>query len=128
MTRAGRFAFLRFVAVGIVNTIVGLATVLAASTWLGANAFSANGAGLLTGFIVGYQLNRLWTFRNSRAVKITAPRYLLAFALAYAINLAILAFALRAGLHPVLAQGAALAGYSLAFFLLCRVMVFPAEE
>lgn len=128
MTRAGRFAFLRFAAVGIVNTIFGLATVLAASAWLGANAFIANGAGLLAGFIVGYQLNRLWTFRSSRAVAMTAPRYLFAFALAYSINLAILAVALRLGLHPILAQGAALAGYSLAFFLLCRVIVFPAEE
>lgn len=128
MTRGGRFAFLRFAAVGIVNTIVGLATVLAASTWLGANAFFANGGGLLAGFIVGYHLNRLWTFRSSRAVTMTAPRYLFAFALAYSINLAILAFALRIGLHPILAQGAALAGYSLAFFLLCRVIVFPAEE
>jgi putative flippase GtrA len=128
MTRDGCLAFLRFVAVGIVNTIIGLATVLAASTWLGANAFIANGAGLMAGFIVGYQLNRLWTFRSSRAVAMTAPRYLFAFALAYSINLAILAFALRVGLHPILAQGAALAGYSLAFFLLCRVIVFPAEE
>lgn len=128
MTRDGRFAFLRFAAVGIVNTIVGLATVLAASAWLGANAFIANGAGLLAGFIVGYQLNRLWTFRSSRAVAMTAPRYLFAFALAYLINLSVLAFALRIELHPILAQGAALAGYSLAFFALCRVIVFPAEE
>jgi len=128
MTPAGRHAFLRFVTVGIVNTVVGLATVLAASEWLGATAFVANGAGLLAGFFLGYQLNRLWTFRSSRAVAMTAPRYLLAFALAYSINLAILAFALRTGLHPVLAQGVALAAYSLAFFLLCRVIVFPAEE
>lgn len=128
MTHDGGFAFLRFVAVGIVNTIVGLAMVLATSTLLGANAFIANGVGLLAGFIFGYQLNRLWTFRSSRAVAMTAPRYLLAFALAYSVNLAILTIALRVGLHPILAQGAALAGYSLAFFLLCRVIVFPAEE
>jgi putative flippase GtrA len=128
MTNAARMAFLRFVGVGVVNTMVGLATVLASSEWLGANAFVANGAGLLAGFIIGYQLNRLWTFRSSHAVVMTAPRYLLAFALSYSVNLAILAFALRAGLHPLLAQGAALAVYSLAFFFLCRIIVFPAEE
>jgi len=128
MTPAGRHAFLRFITVGIVNTVVGLVTVLAASEWLGATAFIANGAGLLAGFVLGYQLNRLWTFRSSRAVSITAPRYLLAFALSYSINLAILAFGLSAGLHQVVAQAAALAAYSLAFFFLCRVIVFPVEE
>ncbi len=128
MTATERLAFLRFVAVGIVNTVVGLATVLAASAWFGANAFVANAAGLLAGFIIGYQLNRLWTFRSARAVAMTAPRYLLAFGLSYSFNLVLLAFALRAGMHPILAQGVALVAYSLAFFLLCRLMVFPAEE
>jgi putative flippase GtrA len=128
MRSAGPMAFLRFVAVGAVNTIVGLATVLAAGQWLGANAFLANGAGLTAGFVIGYQLNRLWTFRSSGPVAMTAPRYLLAFVLSYTINFAILVFALRAGLHPVLAQGAALASYSFAFFFLCRIMVFPAGE
>jgi putative flippase GtrA len=128
MTSASRMAFLRFVAVGVANTVVGLAMVVAAGEWLGANAFVANGAGLLTGFVVGYQLNRLWTFRSSRAVTTTAPRYLLAFMMSYALNLGILALALRAGLHPILAQGAALAAYSLVFFALCRIMVFPVAE
>lgn len=128
MTATGRGSFLRFIAVGLVNTAIGLATVLAASGWLAANAFFANGAGLAVGFAVGYQLNRLWTFRSSQAVAMTAPRYLLAFALSYGTNLAVLALGLRAGLHPFLAQAAALAVYSLAFYCLCRVIVFPAAR
>lgn len=124
MTSADQQAFVRFVAVGVLNTIVGLATVVAASEWLGANAFFANAAGLMAGFVLGYQLNRLWTFRSARVVSTTAPRYFFAFVLSYLVNLAVLALALRAGLHPILAQGAALAAYSLIFFVLCRVMVF----
>lgn len=128
MTSSAQPAFLRFLTVGVLNTIIGLATVVAVSEWLGANAFVANAVGLLTGFVLGYQLNRLWTFRGSLRVSNTAPRYVLAFALAYSANLAILGLGLRVGLHPILAQGAALAVYSLIFFVLCRVMVFPAAR
>ena len=127
MTTEDRFTFLRFVAVGLINTIVGFAIVIAAIEWLGANAFVANGAGLATGFVVGFLLNRAWTFRSDRTIAATAPRYLLAFALAYSINLGLLALALRAGLHPWLAQGVALATYSVAFYCLCRFSVFRAE-
>jgi putative flippase GtrA len=128
MTSADQLAFLRFGTVGVLNTIVGLATVVVASEWLGANAFIANAAGLLSGFVLGYQLNRLWTFRGSRSVSMTAPRYVLAFVFSYSVNLGILALGLRAGLHQILAQGAALAAYSLIFFVLCRVMVFPVAK
>jgi putative flippase GtrA len=125
MTTGSRTTFLRFVTVGVLNTTVGLATVIAASEWLGANAFIANAAGLLAGNSLGFQLNRLWTFRGSRSDSMTALRYILAFIFSYSVNLGILALGLRTGLQPILAQGAALAAYSLIFFVLCRVMVFP---
>ncbi len=128
MMDGGNLAFPRFVAVGVANTVVGFATVLTASEWLGANAILANAAGLLAGFLLGFQLNRLWTFRGSRPVAMAMPRYLLAFALSYAINLGILTLALGAGLHPWLAQAVALAAYSVVFFCLCRLIVFPAAR
>jgi putative flippase GtrA len=127
MTTPDRRAFLKFVAVGVVNTAAGLATVFAADRWLGAKAYVANAAGLAVGIVIGYQLNRLWTFRGSRGGTNAPLRYLVAFAAAYAINLAILRLALDADLPALPAQGAALAAYSLVFFLLCRVIVFPAE-
>lgn len=118
--------FLRFLAVGIINTIVGFAIVVAVIEGFGAHAFVANAAGLATGFVLGFLLNRAWTFRSDRPIAATAPRYVMAFAIAYAINLGILALALRAGVHPWLAQGAALATYSVAFYCLCRFSVFRA--
>ena len=121
-------AFLKFIVVGVVNTAAGLATVIAAGRWLSANAYVANAAGLAVGIVVGYQLNRLWTFRDSRDVANAPLRYLVVFATAYAINLAILALALKSGLPALIAQAAALAAYSLVFFLLCRAIVFPVAE
>jgi putative flippase GtrA len=129
MTSSDARSFLRFVAVGAVNTGIGLATVIAASQVPGVNAYVANGAGLAAGFIVGFQLNRRWTFRSLRSVAMTAPRYLLVFLVSYAINLGVLAVALEsAAIHPIIAQAAALTAYSLVFYFLCRMVVFPAGE
>lgn len=126
MTTRERNAILKFIAVGLVNTAAGLATVYAASHWLDANAYIANAAGLAVGIVIGYQLNRLWTFRGARPAAQAPLRYLVSFAAAYAINLAILTLALHAGLPVLPAQAAALAAYSVAFYLLCRLIVFPA--
>lgn len=127
MNAAAHGSLLRFAAVGVLNTVVGLAAVLAAGRYLGAGAFAANAIGLATGFVVGYLANRRWTFRSTASVAMTAPRYLVAFAAAYALNAAILALLLRsAGWPPLAAQAAALTAYSLAFYRLCRWMVFRA--
>lgn len=116
---------LRFATVGVLNTAVGLAGVFVAGRWLGAGQFAANAVGLAIGFVFGYAANRRWTFRSTESVALTAPRYLAAFALAYALNAAILALLLRAAHWPPLtAQAAALTSYSLAFYWLCRRAVF----
>ena len=128
MNDTRRRPLLRFIAVGLLNTAVGLATVLIAGQVFGVGAFAANAIGLATGFVVGYQVNRLWTFSSTASIAMTAPRYLLAFAIAYALNSAILAGLLRLSLLPtIFAQAVALSAYSLAFYLLCRRAVFPAS-
>jgi putative flippase GtrA len=125
MSAAGRGSPLRFAAVGVLNTAVGLAAVFATGHWLGAGEFLANAIGLATGFVVGYLANRRWTFRSTASVAITAPRYLAAFVAAYALNAAVLALLLRTVSWPAIAvQAAALSAYSLAFYWLCRWLVF----
>jgi putative flippase GtrA len=120
-------SLLRFAAAGLLNTAVGLAAVFAAGGVLGVGAFAANAIGLATGFIVGYVVNRRWTFRSEESMAMTAPRYLLAFAVAYALNAVILAILLHTARWPaVAAQATALMAYSLAFYWLCRHAVFRA--
>jgi putative flippase GtrA len=129
MTAAGRRSFLRFLVVGVVNTGVGLATIAAALTIFGAQPYVANALGFAVGILVGYEINRRWAFGSSRSALITAPRYLLMFAVSYAINLGVLTLALRQpGVPPLLAQVAAIFSYSMVFYLLCRLVVFPAGK
>ena len=125
MTRDSRRSFLRFIAVGLLNTGVGVATIALASLAFKAHPYVANALGFAVGILVGYQLNRRWTFGSSSSLLITAPRYLLVFAVSYAINLGALAMLLRIpAVHPMGAQATAIGSYSIAFYLLCRFVVF----
>jgi putative flippase GtrA len=125
MSALAENAFVRFALVGIVNTIVGLAVIAAASRAFGAGQYLANSFGLLAGIGVGYQLNRRWTFASRQRASVTAPRYLLAFMGAYAANFAVLFASLRwLPLDPLIAQAGALVAYSVIFYLLCRHAVF----
>lgn len=125
MTAGGRQSFLRFVAVGLVNTGVGFATIAIASLVLEAGPYLANALGFAAGILVGYQLNRRWVFASSRSALVTAPRYLLVFAVCYAVNVGVLRWLLGVpALHPLLAQAVAIGSYSTVFYLLCRFAVF----
>ena len=118
-------AALRFAIAGVANTLVGLAVVVCTSKLLGFNAYAANAAGYAAGLTFGYVLNRTWSFRDTARVRLTAPRYLLAFALSYGANLLVLVLGTEIlGWPELAAQAAALTTYSVAFFVLCRWFVF----
>jgi putative flippase GtrA len=117
---------MRFLLVGVANTAVGLLVVVSCAQWFGWPPFAANGAGYAAGLGFGFILNRGWTFGDRRQVTITAPRYLMSFALSYAANAAVLAAGLDLALSAPVAQMLALSTYSVVFFLLSRYFVFTA--
>lgn len=120
---------LRFAAVGAINTIVGISAVVIAARLFGLSAYIANAIGFSAGIVAGYLLNRIWTFASTESAARTGPRYVFAFVASYAVNLGILTILLReSGVSPILAQAAALTGYSLVFYFLCRTIVFPASR
>jgi putative flippase GtrA len=115
----------RFVITGVANTAVGFTTIFVCAELLGWSPYLANAAGYAVGLAFGFVLNRSWTFGDRRHATVTAPRYVIAFGVSYGANLAMLAAGLRLlSLPPILAQAAALATYSLIFYLLCRYFVF----
>jgi putative flippase GtrA len=119
---------LRFVLTGVANTAVGLLVIVLCAQWLGWSPYAANAAGYVAGLALGYLLNRGWTFGDQRRATVTAPRYVIAFAIAYGANVAVLAAGLHALALPApLAQALALTTYSVVFFLLCRYFVFEAD-
>jgi putative flippase GtrA len=114
----------RFLGAGIVNTIAGLAAVGITQHLMPSAPYFANLVGFAGGLAVGFFVNRSWTFRDRAAPRHASAQYLAAFAIAYLLNLALLALALRAQLPPLLAQAIALVCYSMCFYTLCRWLIF----
>ncbi|MEM6488245.1 MAG: GtrA family protein [Pseudomonadota bacterium] len=120
----------RFGAVGLVNTAIGLGLIWLAM-WLGVPALSANAIGFSVGVLVSFVLNRAWTFRDGAAgalrppARETAPRFLAVFAIAWTLNIAVVWLALReTTISPYYVQLFGMVAYSTVCFLLCRIWVF----
>ncbi len=80
--------FLKFAAVGVVNTAVTFAVFNLLATWLGAPSAAANLAGWTAGFVNSYFLNRAWTFADRRGLQTgrVLARFALTNALAFGIS------------------------------------------
>ncbi len=117
--------FVKFCAVGVVNTLVGYGVVIFTSYGLGLDPYSANICGYAVGLMVSFTLNRRFTFRSQQAVLPGIAKFLAAFAPSYGLNLLVLHLGLQQlQLPEYLAQAFAMASYSVTFFILCRFFVF----
>ncbi|AGB48211.1 putative membrane protein [Mesorhizobium australicum WSM2073] len=94
---AGFSRMLRFGAVGLLNTALGYCLILAGLK-LGLGDIAANMTGYAGGLVLGFFLNRRWTFGRAGGFRSgTAVRYALAFVVAYTANLTIVVAAMSAG-------------------------------
>ncbi|WP_339827802.1 GtrA family protein [uncultured Parasphingorhabdus sp.] len=115
----------KFGLVGLLNTAVGFAIILAALS-AGLNDYAANALGYGLGLIISYSLNRYWTFsvHSSRSLS-ELMLFSGAFAVAYLANLLVLASFRAAGyIDQPLAHLSGLVVYSALFYLLSRYVVF----
>ena len=116
---------LRFVVVGIANTLVGLLAIYLCKWQLGFNDALANITGYTVGLTISFFLNRGWTFRHSGAALPALIRFLVIFALAYLFNLATVLIAIHSfGVNAYLAQAIGIAPYAVLFYLGSRHFAF----
>jgi putative flippase GtrA len=119
----------RFGLAGLVNTAVGFAVVALLDPVLGVPPALANAAGYAVGMTVGFMLNRGFVFRSRTGLPAAGLRYLAAAVGAFVLNQLVLhmaGLALGGGMaQHLIAQGAAMAVYSVALFFFCRLWVFP---
>lgn len=114
----------RHIGSGVVNTAVGVSAIVAL-TWLGVNPFLSNAIGYLVGLISGYLLSRFYTFESRGAVGREGLRYVVAFAVAYAVNLGTLHVCLSVfPAYPVAGQLVGAFAYTATMYLISRVFVF----
>lgn len=117
---ADRFAFLRFVVVGVLNTAFGYA-VYALLTLVGLAPQAALAIAFALGVVWNYFTHARLVFATRGVSRL--PPYVLAYLGIYALNAAGLEALIRAGVPPVLAQGAlVLPAAVLAFVAIGRVL------
>lgn len=118
-------SFPRFVLVGMTNTVVGYGLILLLHYGAGVGPVSANIGGYLIGALLSYVLNRRFAFASDRPHTEALPRFGLAVAGCFAINLVVLKICVSVLALPVaLAQALAVSAYTVTFYLTCRFLVF----
>ena len=120
---------LRFLAVGVVNTAVGLGTIFALKALAGWGDIPANVAGYAVGLITSFVLNRQWTFRHQGAWAGALLRFVAVFGVAYTANLLVLLHLRDAwGVNAYLAHALATIPYTVLFFAGSRWFAFRARS
>lgn len=119
---------IRFMAVGVLNTLVGLSIIYFCKFALGMADLPANAAGYAVGLAVSFWGNASWTFEYRGKLAPTVMRYLIVFAIAYGANLASLFFLKSMGLNSYVAQAASILPYMATFYILSKVFVFAGSR
>ena len=83
---------IRYLLVGVVNTLVGLGIIYLAMYFLQMDVASSNAFGYAIGIMVSFALNKKWTFDNQDHIVYSFLRYLLVLLVAYVTNLATVLF------------------------------------
>jgi len=119
----------RFVAVGIVNTLLGYAVIFACMYLAHMSAEASNVAGYAVGLTASYALNRSYTFNSRQGVTSELVRFLAVFGIAYGLNfMALLILIYRLDVHEAASQILAGAVYVGASFLLNKHYVFKTSD
>lgn len=115
----------RFAVAGVLNTVVGLSVIFAVKLAFGASELLANAAGYAVGLAVSFSLNRNWVFRSTAPARAALRRFLIVFAAAYAVNLAVVLLAAETfGVNGYIAQTLGVGTYAVLFYLGSRSFVF----
>lgn len=119
------FTAVRFVLVGVANTVVGYLTIMFLYYGLGAPLVPANVGGYLIGALLSYTLNKKFTFASARPHTEALPRFGLTVVVCFLLNLMVLNVGLTVFLLPVpLSQALAICAYTIAFYFASRFLVF----
>ena len=82
--------FIKYNLIGVMNTLITLASVWIMHQMLDWNLELSNFLGFIFGAINSYLMNRIWNFKSHNRKRTEVVRFLVVFLLSYALNLAAL--------------------------------------
>jgi len=120
---------LRFLTVGVFNTVFGYCIIFACMYLAGMPAELSNVVGYAVGLTTSYLLNRNYTFRSTQGRRGEIIRFLIVFAIAYVANFVALLLLIRVlAVHEGLSQVLAGAVYVLASYAMNKSYVFRSAD
>jgi putative flippase GtrA len=115
----------KFSLVGVVNTLVGYAVIFGLMYGVGLGPMASNVAGYAVGMALNFILNRTITFSSRAPLPSELFRFLVAFAVAFVLNLLVLHISIDwTGIDAGLGQLIAGVFYVVIFYLLSKYVVF----
>ncbi len=116
---------LKYAAAGVVNTGVGYGVFWIALRGLNLSPETANAIGYVVALSIAFLLNRFFVFTGARISWVSATRFLIGFAVAFALNQLVLLLLVRFYLvQPEIAQLFAMAIYTVSFYAINKYFVF----
>lgn len=91
---------IKFVVVGVFNTILGYGVMFSCMYIVGLSAVTSNVIGYLCGLVLSYTLNRKVTFKGTAKSRAEVVRFLLVFLVAYFSNLGVLMILIHSTVFP----------------------------
>ena len=122
-------SLLRYLFVGVANTVTGLSIVYGTMYFLHLNIVPANVIGYAIGIVQSFALNKIWTFGSQDHLLSSFFRFIVVIAIAYATNLVTVLVAYGyLGVNPYVAQAIGILPYTATGFLGSRYFAFQTQK
>ncbi|WP_350404502.1 GtrA family protein [Pseudomonas sp. W17] len=116
---------MKFLLVGVLNTLTGLAAIYAIMYFTSLGPLTANAVGYAVGLAISFTLNSIWTFKSTNPARHSLPKYILCAIIAYLLNAAAVLLALNVlKINPYIAQLCGIVIYSTVMFIACKLLIF----
>lgn len=118
-------SLLKFLIVGVGNTLIGLTAIYAMKYFFGVGDVYANAFGYACGLVASYSLNSKWTFEFKGRQMSAFKRFFICFLLSYAANIVTVMILIKVfSVNAYLAQALGMPVYTVSNYILCKYYAF----
>lgn len=117
-------SFLKFLAVGVFNTLLSLLIIFGLKYFNNFNDVTANFVGYIAGLVCSFMLNKKWTFNHAGQLSLTIFKFVLTFMVAYVVNIMCVLLLIEFGVNTYLSHLLVMPIYTIIFYLGSKFFVF----